>query len=137
MLGLTNDGKTNFEKWGIDNIRVLMDHHVVTVQPDQVVTDVDFGNQELPDYSVSGTKYLKVRETQIPLSGVTIYADLNNNDQWDEGEPKDVTRADDPEVPGNQEGTYHLTGIRQRRSRFVKCPMVPLGLFYHWAENIL
>ena len=126
-LGLTNDGKTNFEKWGIDNIRVLMDHHVVTVQPDQVVTDVDFGNQELPDYSVSGTKYLKVRETQIPLSGVTIYADLNNNDQWDEGEPKDVTRADDPEVPGNQEGTYHLTGIRQAPVTIREMPYGAIG----------
>ena len=136
-LGLTNDGKTNFEKWGIDNIRVLMDHHVVTVQPDQVVTDVDFGNQELPDYSVSGTKYLKVRDNQLPLSGVTIYADLNNNDQWDEGEPKDVTRAYDPEVSGNQEGTYHITGIRQAPVTIREMPMVPLDLFYHSAENIL
>ncbi|MBT6725024.1 MAG: hypothetical protein HOB20_17470, partial [Planctomycetaceae bacterium] len=126
-LGLTNDGKTNFEKWGIDNIRVLMDHHVVTVQPDQVVTNVDFGNQELPDYSVSGTKYLKVRETQDPLSGVTIYADLNNNDQWDEGEPKDVTRADDPEVPGNEEGTYHLTGIRQAPVTIREMPYGAMG----------
>ena len=79
-----------------------MDHHVVTVQPDQVVTDVDFGNRNCQTIQFRGLN-IQGTETQIPPSGVTIYADLNNNDQWDEGEPKDVTRADDPEVFKNRE----------------------------------
>ena len=64
-----------------------MDHHVVTVQPDQVVTDVDFGNQDCQTIQFRGLNISRYVE-QIPLSGVTIYADLNNNDQWDEGEQK-------------------------------------------------
>lgn len=102
-LGLTNNGKTNFEKWGIDNIRILKDHHVVTVEAGQAVEGVDFGNQDLPDNVVTGTKYRRFEGRDYPGPGVFVYADVNDNAQWDADEPNDVT---------GKNGEYQLKGIR-------------------------
>ena len=102
-LGLTNDGKTNFERWGIDNIRVLKNHHVVTVEAGQIARGIDFGNQDLPDNVVTGTKYRRYDGQDYPGSGVFVYADINANGQWDASEPNDIT---------GKHGQYRLEGIR-------------------------
>ena len=102
-LGLTNDGKTNFERWGIDNIRVLKNHHVVTVEAGQTARGIDFGNQDLPDHVVTGTKYRRYDGQDYPGSGVFVYADINANGQWDASEPNDIT---------GKHGQYRLEGIR-------------------------
>jgi len=46
------------------------------------------------------------------LAGVTIYIDLNNNGQFDPGEPSTLTREDDPSTPDvNELGTYRFTQL--------------------------
>jgi len=46
------------------------------------------------------------------MAGVQIYIDLDNDGQWDAGEPKTVTAADDPKTPGVDEaGSYSFKGL--------------------------
>lgn len=106
------------ESWGIDNVTIgiPLDYHKVTVEPYQVVKDVDFGNYP-PDGGVTGWKWLdsngnQRRDDDEPgLAGVTIYADENNNGQLDDNEPATVTVADDPKTDVNETGFYLLRGI--------------------------
>ncbi|HMP08657.1 MAG TPA: SdrD B-like domain-containing protein, partial [Lacipirellulaceae bacterium] len=48
---------------------------------------------------------------EVGLPGVTIYLDLNDNGQLDDGEPAAVTAVDDPTTPSNEAGAYAFTGL--------------------------
>ncbi|NOX56951.1 MAG: hypothetical protein GXP27_21425 [Planctomycetes bacterium] len=53
-----------------------------------------------------------VRDVGEPeVDGWTIYLDVNQNGQLDPGEPETVTRADDPDTPEDETGTYKFTGL--------------------------
>lgn len=50
-----------------------------------------------------------VRQAAEPgLHGWTVFADLNNNNSLDLGEPQATTQADNPNTPGDEAGRYEL-----------------------------
>jgi len=108
--GLNNTGKANFEQWGIDNVRVTTDHHLVTVDGSKDVTDVDFGNTEQSVYTVSGETRQTTVEAWKSVGNIVVFADLNNNGVHDPGEPIDVSDQDDEssEELKSTEGRYEL-----------------------------
>lgn len=91
--------------------------HFVFVDPGQSVEDVDFGNRRIEPGSISGMKWEDANGNaefdpwESGLAGVTIYADLNNNQQLDAGEPSAVTTADIPETDFDEAGRYTLAGL--------------------------
>lgn len=95
----------------------LATDHVVQVPSGGTVSGFDFGNDLIEPSSVSGTKWLDENgnglrdEGELPLAGVTIYADLNFNGQWDEDEPSAETRTDDADTAADETGTYTLAGL--------------------------
>ena len=70
--------------------------HSVVVPAGGTVAGIDFGNR-IERGSVTGTKWNDLDgdgafdENETGLDGWTIYADLNRNGQFDDGEPSDVT----------------------------------------------
>ena len=74
--------------------------HDVVPLSSELITDLDFGNA--PPASVHGAKWLDengdgVRDENEPgLAGVLIYADLNNNQMRDPGEPSTFTMEQSP-----------------------------------------
>lgn len=82
--------------------------HFITLHPGSQLQSRDFGNQSVTPGGISGTKWFDengngVREdTEVGLSGVTIYVDANYNQQLDEGELSAVTGED---------GSYTIDGI--------------------------
>ncbi|MEE8451684.1 MAG: SdrD B-like domain-containing protein [Thermoguttaceae bacterium] len=79
----------------------------VPVGPGEVVPGIDFGNFQLPG-AIHGAKWNDLDNDGIKdagepgLQGWTIYADLDGNSQFNDGEPSDVT---------NENGEYALTGL--------------------------
>ena len=72
---------------------------------------LDFGSFQAAE--ISARKYLETSENlparlEPGLAGVTIYADLNDNQQLDRREPHTRTLRDDPRTPANETGSYHL-----------------------------
>lgn len=90
--------------------------HFVSVQANQQVENVDFGNQAVEPGlgGVAGRKWLDAdgNREQGPdepgLPGVTIYADLNRNGVFDANEPSTVTMEDIPETDFDEAGLYSL-----------------------------
>lgn len=86
--------------------------HDVVIESGQTVDGIDFGNQRIVAGSISGTKWEDIdgdgiRGANEPgLAGVTIYADLNLNAQFDANEPHAVTLADDPFTDFDEGGLY-------------------------------
>ncbi len=99
---------------GVPPVPPLLGGYPIVVAPGDVVEGLDFGNQRLQPVSVGGLKWLDEngngeREATEPgLPGVVIYADLNFNRQLDEGEPRTVTREDDPDTNVDERGRYRL-----------------------------
>ncbi|MCA9185751.1 MAG: VCBS repeat-containing protein [Planctomycetales bacterium] len=81
--------------------------HVVTVQIGQDVRGIDFGNRRSGG-EIHGTKWndldgdAKRTSNEPGLRGWTIYLDLNNNDQLDDGEPRERT---------DENGDYWFVGL--------------------------
>lgn len=88
--------------------------HFVTLEPGQVLSELDFGNRPVESGSVGGRKWLdrngnRERDRGEPgLGGVTIYADFNFNSQLDAGEPWTITSDDIPETDFDEAGLYVL-----------------------------
>lgn len=86
--------------------------HDVVIESGQTVDGIDFGNQRIVAGSISGTKWEDIngdgiRDQNEPgLAGVTIYADLNLNAQFDANEPHAMTLADDPFTDFDEGGLY-------------------------------
>jgi hypothetical protein len=92
--------------------------HEVTVEAGSHAGGLDFGNQPIVPAEVRGTKWLDLNgdgqrsDDEPGLAGVTIYADLNHNGQFDRGEPATRSMADDPATPDVDEtGTYWLSDL--------------------------
>jgi protocatechuate 3,4-dioxygenase beta subunit len=105
--------------------------HVIDVAPNESVESVDFGNQEILPASIHGVKWVDAngdgsRDPDEPgLPGVTIYIDLNENGEFDEGEPHALTMEDDPATDFDESGLYWLEGLRP--GRYVVREVVPDG----------
>lgn len=78
------------------------------------LTGIDFGNHPLDvePGAVAGTKWIDIdgdrrRDDNEPgLAGVTIFADLNLNGEFDRGEPFDITHRDNPDTARDETGEY-------------------------------
>ncbi|MDA1050683.1 MAG: Ig-like domain-containing protein [Planctomycetota bacterium] len=85
------------------------------------IATIDIGAYELLAeqelYEIHGTKWEDVngdgrRNSDEPgLSGVMIYADLDNDGVLDPAEPSTITVEDDPATPEDETGTYRLSGL--------------------------
>ncbi|MBX7168715.1 MAG: hypothetical protein K1X74_20430 [Pirellulales bacterium] len=101
-------------------------HHVVTVTAAQELAGVNMGNIFRPN-EVRGVKFDDldndhVRDPGEPgMPGVTIYIDLNRDDQLDAGEPTTVTGAD---------GSYAFTGLTP--GAYVIRQVLPTGHVYSY-----
>jgi len=110
VLGNVTSFAIGGQEFAIDDLTIGirgLGVHVVTVTPDENVTGIDFGNQRT-NGRIFGTKWndtngdgRRTDDEQV-LAGWTIYLDLNNNGQFDEGEPNDVT---------DENGAYSFTGL--------------------------
>jgi len=92
--------------------------HVIDVDPNGTVEDIDFGNQEIVPASIHGTKWSDAngngsRDPDEPgLPGVTIYLDLNDNGVLNDGEPTTLTMEDNPDTDFDESGLYWLEELR-------------------------
>jgi Tol biopolymer transport system component len=91
----------------------------ITLAYDEDIAGVDFGNQLLPG-DIRGRKFEDLNangvfDTGEPgLEGWRIYLDMDSNEQWDVGEPFDVTDAlGEYEITGLAPGVYVLAEERQ------------------------
>ena len=81
-----------------DRDPVVPDHHVVTVGPNEIVQDIDFGNFA-PHGEIHGVKWEDVNGNGVQdggeqgLAGWTIFLDQNTNGQLDNGELSVVTNV--------------------------------------------
>ncbi|HUS90309.1 MAG TPA: proprotein convertase P-domain-containing protein, partial [Phycisphaerae bacterium] len=75
------------------------DAHRVPLADGQVVAGLDFGNYAAPGRIEGGKWYDGDRDgvwdaNEPPLAGWKIYLDVNEDGQWNDGEPFDITGAD-------------------------------------------
>ncbi len=109
--------------------------HRVELVPDSIVEGIDFGNFRLENTNtngeVHGTKWLDrngngTRETDEPgLPGVIIFADLNNNGEYDDREPATRSMEDDPVTDFDEAGMYWLTSLAP--GQYVIREVIPEG----------
>jgi beta propeller repeat protein len=96
--------------------------HTVTLDPGEIVTNINFGNHQLTPESaeIHGLKWndsncngsFDTGETR--LSGWTIYLDTNTNGQLDAGETSTITTTDGTYSFTNLEpGTYTVAEVQQ------------------------
>jgi protocatechuate 3,4-dioxygenase beta subunit len=89
--------------------------YLVELESGGIVEGLDFGNQETA--SVRGFKWLDVNGDGVPdpdepgIPGVIIYADLNENGELNEDEPRTRTMRDDPATEGNENGEYWFMNL--------------------------
>ncbi len=113
--------------------------HSVTVEFGDVVEGIDFGNQAIEPASIRGRKWSDANGDGAPdpdepgLPGVTIYADLNDNGEFNEDEPHTVTMEDDPATDFDESGLYWLEGLRP--GRYVIREVVPDGFMQTFPTN--
>jgi SdrD B-like domain len=102
-------------------------------EADVSIAGIDFGNQAIPPpppATIGGLKWNDingngVRDADEPgLPGVTVYLDLNDNAQLDEGEPTTLTGAD---------GKYLFTGVPP--ASYVVREIVPAGFQQTFAPD--
>lgn len=91
--------------------------HQVEVSARNVVSNVNFGNRRIFEgETISGHKWHDIngdgrRQSEEPgLAGVTIYLDVDNNGQWNEGEPITQTLGQSEDAP-EQLGSYRFEGL--------------------------
>ena len=95
--------------------------HRVTLDPNEVIDGVDFGNQPVKPGSVHGTKWEDTnrngqRDANEPgLPGVVIYSDVNRNGVLDNNEPRTRTMEDDQTTDFDESGMYWLENLRPGR----------------------
>ena len=91
--------------------------HVVFVDSGAAVDDIDFGNQAVPQGSLSGVKWedLNGNAERDPnergLPGVTVYLDVNNNGILEPDEPHTMTSRDNPFTDFDEGGRYRFDGL--------------------------
>ncbi|MCK4887401.1 MAG: S8 family serine peptidase, partial [Planctomycetes bacterium] len=86
---------------------LLNNVHQVVLGADEDVNDINFGNNTTPG-SISGYKFNDLDangvwdDNEPGLQGWQIFVDLNQNYQFDAGEPNDIT---------DENGAYSITGL--------------------------
>ncbi|MEM8943991.1 MAG: SdrD B-like domain-containing protein [Planctomycetota bacterium] len=91
--------------------------HDVVIESGATVESIDFGNQAIVPGSISGSKWEDVNgdglrsSSERGLAGVTVYLDLNYNQQLDADEPSVVTQADDPTTDFDEAGLYTIEDV--------------------------
>jgi hypothetical protein len=105
------------EEFACDAIYCAGRGHAVNLEPGQTIEGLDFGNQPVKAASVHGVKWVdsngnKTREDdERGLAGVTVYADVNLNNEFDRGEPSARTTRDDPATNVDETGQYTIDGL--------------------------
>ncbi len=87
--------------------------------PGQILTGIDFGNHpvKVEGGSLHGQKWVDVNgngmhEPDEPgLAGVTIYLDVNLNNEFDRGEPAVRTMRDNPNTDRDETGFYSFNDV--------------------------
>lgn len=89
--------------------------HPVTVEPNSIASDVNFGNRRRgPAEAIRGLKWDDIngdgqrQASESGLGGVTIFADLDENGTFNEGEPAAVTSDG---ADGAVVGSYAIEGL--------------------------
>ncbi len=97
--------------------------HIVEAPHGGFFPGIDFGNVRLFEAgSVHGRKWSDDNGNGVQdggeegLAGVRIYADLNENGEFDRGEPSTFSMRDDPETDFDEAGLYWLDGLRPGRN---------------------
>ena len=91
--------------------------HLVSLGPGDQVSGIDFGNHQVSNAAVEGRKWNDENGNglfdsgETGLAGVEIYADLDRDGVYDEGEPRTRTREDIPETDFDEGGFYSLGGL--------------------------
>ncbi|WP_264322338.1 SdrD B-like domain-containing protein [Zarconia navalis] len=113
----------NFEGWYVDDVvvsEVGKGTHILELAPDEVATDINFGNAELDPGEIQGIKWNDINGDGIQdadepgLEGWTIFLDDNENGELDIGEQFTVT-----DVSGEYSfvnltsGTYTVAEVQQ------------------------
>jgi subtilisin family serine protease len=112
-----------FEGWYVDDIIVTEvgnGTHSVELDPDEVATNINFGNAEPQPGQIHGYKWNdedgdgEWDDNESAVSGWTIFLDDNQNGELDEDEPSDITDANGEYsftelVPG----TYTIAEVQQ------------------------
>lgn len=118
--------------------------NIVTLAPGEVVTDVDFGNFELPPSSISGQKWNDlngdgVKDANEPgLAGWTIYLDQDNDGVLDSDELFTVTDDEGQyaftDLPF---GTYIVAELLQEGWKQTFPGFSPIGDLFDEANDVL
>lgn len=90
--------------------------HTVYLNSGSAIEGLDFGNQPITEPgTITGMKWLDANgngqpdEDETGFAGVTIFADLNLNGEFDFNEPATVTQRDDPSTEADETGAYTLS----------------------------
>jgi len=98
----------------------LIGYHTIVFEVVDHAADVNFGNHQIDQGRgiATGTKWDDATEVlgawdgqDEAKSGVTIYIDLNGNEQLDANEPYDITAEDDPSTAQDETGQYCIKDI--------------------------
>ncbi len=119
-VAVSPDGSHLYVAGGGDDAVVVFSRdrtsHLVSLEPHELVEGIDFGSREV--HTLHGTKWHDLDADSVwdagepGLAGVTIYLDLNENGEFDDGEPMAITSVDDPGTTGTDEtGSYQFTGL--------------------------
>jgi subtilisin family serine protease len=109
----------NLEGWYVDDVIVRQvgdGSHTVELDPDEVVTDVNFGNYVEPA-TVSGSQWVDRNGNGVQdaddteLAGWTVYLDVNNNGALDADETSAVTDRSGNYTLTTDPGSYTLAEV--------------------------
>ncbi|MEZ6097972.1 MAG: SdrD B-like domain-containing protein [Pirellulaceae bacterium] len=94
--------------------------HNITLSTSEIRRGLDFGNQQIADAELHGTKWNdldgdgRIGELEPRLRGWTIYLDQNNNGTLDQGEISTITDANgDYSFAGLTAGLYVVAEVQQ------------------------
>ena len=112
-----------FEGWYVDDVvvsEVSTGTYLLELAPDEVATDINFGNAELDPGEIQGIKWNDIdgdgiQDADEPgLEGWTIFLDDNENGELDTGEQFTVTDANGEYSFANlTPGTYTVAEVQQ------------------------
>ena len=112
-----------FEGWYVDDVvvsEVGEGTHILELAPDEVATDINFGNAELDPGAIQGIKWNDIDGNgiqdadELGLEGWTIFLDDNENGELDTGEQFTVTDVNGEYSFANlTPGTYTVAEVQQ------------------------
>jgi Ca2+-binding RTX toxin-like protein len=112
--------------------------HIVRIIDENVIKERDFGNFRLAE--INGTKFNDTDcchdydPGEPGMAGVIIYIDLNDNNEFDPGEPNRTTMANDETTTEDETGWYRFTGLEI--GTYIIREVIPEGYFQSYPESI-